>query len=287
MFFSDITSPFRGNVTLFTKTKLLYSEEDIFILLKRGHFYFAVTQMRQVYFSNNPQHAKIEHEKKEDGMDAIECITTRRSIRKFKPEAVPQELLKKVITAAQKSPSYKNSQPWEAVIVSGKKKDDLTQILAGLLESDAKPEPDIPEPPVWPAAIAQRIDDTFKTKGGKMGIDLNDPVIKKKAKLANFRFYGAPHGIFVFQDRSLAEWSMFDAGLFCQNIMLAAWASGLGTVPQAFLIDYSPAIRNFLGIPATKKLVLGLSIGYPELDHPANSFITGRENTDAILRFVE
>ncbi|MBF0328519.1 MAG: nitroreductase [Nitrospirae bacterium] len=220
-------------------------------------------------------------------MDAIECITTRKSIRKFKSEAVSQELLKKVIATAQQAPSYKNSQPWEAVIVSGKKKEELTQILTGLLESGAKPEPDIPEPPAWPAAIGQRIDALFKARGSAAGVDLNSPEIKKKSKIANFRFYGAPHGIFVFQDKALAEWSMFDAGLFCQNIMLAAWAFGLGTVPQAFLIDYSPAIRKFLEIPDTKKLVLGISLGYPELDHPANSFVTGREDTDTILKLVE
>jgi nitroreductase len=55
-------------------------------------------------------------------MDAIECIKTRMSIRKFKPDIVPLETLMNVIDAAKWSPSYKNSPPWEVVIVSGEKK---------------------------------------------------------------------------------------------------------------------------------------------------------------------
>ena len=78
-----------------------------------------------------------------------------------------------------------------------------------------------------------------------LGLDLNSPEIKKKSKAANFRFYGAPHGIFLFHDSSLNEWSIFDAGLFAQSLMLAAHAHGIGTVPQGFLIDYSSEINNF------------------------------------------
>lgn len=55
-------------------------------------------------------------------MDAIECIKTRMSIRKFKTDPVPLEILIKVIDAARWSPSYKNSQPWEVIIISGDKK---------------------------------------------------------------------------------------------------------------------------------------------------------------------
>ncbi len=55
-------------------------------------------------------------------MDAIECITTRKSIRGFKPDRVPKEVLMEVLNIAKWSPSYKNTQPWECVIISGAKK---------------------------------------------------------------------------------------------------------------------------------------------------------------------
>ena len=217
-------------------------------------------------------------------MDALECIKTRMSIRKFKPEPVPADILTKVIDTAKWSPSYKNSQPWEVVIVSGKKKEELTELLIALLEKNSPPSPDIPEPVSWPPVIDARISALIRKRSELTGKDLNAPEVKKKAKIANFRFYGAPHGIFLFQDASLPEWSLFDIGLFAQSLMLAAHAYGLGTVPQAFLTDFAREAKEFLGISQSKRLVLGISTGYPDLASEANLHRTDRVETDSIVK---
>lgn len=220
-------------------------------------------------------------------MDAIECIKTRMSIRKFKREPVAPELLETIIDTAKWSPSYKNTQPWEVVIVSGKRKEELSKILIGLLEKSTKPSPDIPEPQSWPPVIEARIDALMKTRSELTGVDLYSLDALRKAKIANFLFYGAPHGIFLFQDSSLPAWSIFDMGLFAQNLMLAANAHGLGTVPQAFLTDYAQHVKQFLQIAESKRLILGISIGYPDLESPINKFRTGRIETSEIVRFME
>jgi nitroreductase len=219
-------------------------------------------------------------------MDAIECIKTRMSIRKFKPEPVPADLLTKVIDTAKWSPSYKNSQPWEVVIVSGKKKEELTELLIALLEKNSPPSPDIPEPVSWPPVIDARISALIKKRSELTGKDLNAPEVKKKAKIANFRFYSAPHGIFLYQDATLPEWSLFDIGLFAQSLMLAAHAYGLGTVPQAFLTDFAREAKEFLGISQSKRLVLGISTGYPDLASEANLHRTDRVETGSIVRLL-
>ncbi len=220
-------------------------------------------------------------------MEAIECIKTRMSIRKFRPEPVPLEVLKKVIDTAKWSPSYKNSQPWEVIIVSGSKKDELSKMLIGLLEKGEARCPDIPEPKEWPPIIGERISISLKKRAEVTGINLNDPETMKKAKIANFNFYGAPHGIYLYQDASLSLWSLFDIGLFAQSLMLAAHAYSLGTVPQAFLTDYAQHIKKFLGIPESKRLVLGISIGYPDLTAKINSFRSQRIDTDEIIKWIE
>ena len=89
-------------------------------------------------------------------MDAIECIKTRMSIRSFKPEPVPRDLLLDVIDAAKWSPSYKNSQPWEVIILSGEKKEALSKMMIELLEGGAEPTPDLPAPRSWPPALKCR-----------------------------------------------------------------------------------------------------------------------------------
>ena len=219
-------------------------------------------------------------------MDAIACIKTRMSIRKFKPDPVPGDLLLNVIDTAKWSPSYKNSQPWEVVIVSGAKKEALSTMLIGLLEKGAEPQPDLPAPTSWPSVIGARVDALMRQRSEQTGKDLNDPEVRKKSKIANFRFYGAPHGLLLFQDASLTEWSIFDMGLFAQSLMLAAHAHGLGTVPQAFLTDYAGEVKKFLDVDAAKRMVLGISIGYPDLESPVNAFRTDRVETAEISTVV-
>ncbi len=51
-------------------------------------------------------------------MDAMEAITSRRSVRKFKPDPVPADVLKKVVDAGRLAPTAHNDQPWEFVVVT-------------------------------------------------------------------------------------------------------------------------------------------------------------------------
>ena len=220
-------------------------------------------------------------------MDAIECIKTRMSIRKFTADPVPVGVLREIIDTAKWSPSYKNSQPWEVIIVTGEKKEALSKFLIDLIERNENPTPDLPEPRSWPADIELRISALMKKRSEITGKDLNSPEVRKQSKIANFEFYGAPHGIFLVQDSSLTPWSIFDMGLFAQTFMLAAHAHGLGTVPQAFLTDYARQIKQFLGISESKRIVLGISIGYPDLTSPSNSLRTDRVNTGEMVKVIE
>ena len=220
-------------------------------------------------------------------MDAIECIKNRMSIRGFKPDPVPQEILQEVIEIAQWSPSYKNSQPWEVIVLSGRKKEELSEMMVGLLEEGKENCPDLPAPEAWPPAEDARIADLFRKRKEASGIDLSDPKVMVAAKKANFNFYKAPHAIYLFQDSSLTQWSLFDIGIFAQSLMLAAYAKGLGTVPQAFATDYAQDVKKFLGIPPTKRLVLGFSIGYPDMESPANAYRTDRVGSDQVITWIE
>lgn len=54
-------------------------------------------------------------------MDMLELIKTRRSIRRYKKEAVPEDLVKKILEAGRWAPSAGNSQPWEFIILRDEK----------------------------------------------------------------------------------------------------------------------------------------------------------------------
>lgn len=55
-------------------------------------------------------------------MDALEAITRRRSVRKYKPEPVSRKLLSKVLDAGRLAPTGRNLQPWEFVVVTDPEK---------------------------------------------------------------------------------------------------------------------------------------------------------------------
>ena len=220
-------------------------------------------------------------------MDAESCLKGRMSIRGFKPEPVPRALLQEVFDLARWSPSYKNSQPWEVLVLSGERKEALSREMLRLLEAGAPNTPDLAAPDEWPPAEEAKINHLFQIRKEATGIDLRDPKIVRKAKKANFAFYGAPHAVYLFQEKSLSQWSLFDLGLFAQNLMLAAHAKGLGTVPQAFVTDYAKEIKEFLGIPASKRLVLGLSLGYPDPESSLNQLRTDRASVEDFVRWLE
>ncbi len=220
-------------------------------------------------------------------MDAESCLRGRRSVRAFKPEPVPRAVLTEVLELASWSPSYKNSQPWEVIVLSGARKEALSREMVRLFESGAPGTADLAPPTGWPPAEEARIARLFQRRRETTGIDLTDPEVVRKSKKANFNFYHAPHAIYLFQEGSLSQWSLFDLGLFAQTLMLAAHAKGLGTVPQAFATDYAKEIKEFLGLPAGKRLVLGFSLGYPDPEAPANRFRTDRAPVAEFVRWLD
>ena len=58
-------------------------------------------------------------------MDVIEAIETRKSVRAFKPDQVPKEVLAKILEVSVRAPSTDNTQPWEFTVVTGPVLDEL------------------------------------------------------------------------------------------------------------------------------------------------------------------
>ena len=68
---------------------------------------------------------------REVGMELLEAIKMRRSIRAFKPDPVPKEIILELLGVAIRAPSGVNSQPWEFFIISGKTLNNVRQAYAG------------------------------------------------------------------------------------------------------------------------------------------------------------
>ena len=86
-------------------------------------------------------------------------------------------------------------------------------------------------------------------------------------------------------DSTLTEWSVFDIGLFAQSLILAAHSYGIASCLQAMMVPYPDAIKKFLGIPETKKLILGISLGYPDTESPEHGYKSERRDLDEFVKW--
>jgi nitroreductase len=214
-------------------------------------------------------------------MEIAEAIQKRRSIRAFKKDPIPLDILKKILEESLRAPSWANTQPWEFAIVTGK---PLEKIREGFLaKGSASPTPDIARPPEYPQRYADRI--RVLDKQNRLNSE-NDWNVRK---IQNFNHYGSPAVIylltsrdFYYQRKGLNVWALYDCGAVEENIMLLATKYNLGTIAQAQAVIYPDIVRNVLNIPESKILILGIAIGYPDWDDPINQFQTEREPLDTI-----
>ena len=87
-------------------------------------------------------------------MNVTEAVTTRRSVRQFLDTPVPQEVLNRVLTKAQASPSGGNTQPWNAVILTGQPLADLTTKIKA--RAATAPLGEAPEYAIYPKELEGR-----------------------------------------------------------------------------------------------------------------------------------
>ncbi|MBS1153602.1 MAG: hypothetical protein H6Q89_5300 [Myxococcaceae bacterium] len=68
-------------------------------------------------------------------MDVRTALHERRSTRDFKPDPVPDELLARVLEDARWAPSWSNTQPYRIAVVSGARKEALSQQLCARFDT--------------------------------------------------------------------------------------------------------------------------------------------------------
>ena len=222
-------------------------------------------------------------------MDVVEVIQQRKSIRAFKPDPVPREVLSQIAELALRAPSWANTQPWELAIVSGAKLEAIKEAFS--TQHGARALPDFPGPEEFPDAYKAR----FQNLAAKMSEAAQKGRRGKKAGewyLQGPSLYGAPAAIYVLIDRSFFEqrtglnvYPVFDCGLLAQNIMLLATDRGLGTIVQAQAVHYPNVLRQMLGIPDSKLVLVGIAIGYPDWDNPINGFRSDREAVGSLVKW--
>ncbi len=159
-------------------------------------------------------------------MDLMESIKGRRSIRKYKPDPVPEEALRMVLEAVRWAPSWANTQCWKVIIV----KESAYKIRIG-------------------QDRYHKINPAQSTITEAPGL-----VVLCGAREVSGYYGGRPSTV-------KGDWLMFDTGLAMQNLCLAAYALGLGTVIIG-MFDHKK-VEEILGVPQNIEVVAMTPLGYP------------------------
>lgn len=204
-----------------------------------------------------------------------EIVASRRSLRAFLPQPVDADTLATVFNVAQRAPSNCNSQPWVTHVVSGGK---LEAMRAAMPErfSSGNFSMDFPYDGSYQGVYKERQYGAAQALYDAAGIAREDKVSRNVQFMRNFTFFDAPHVAFLFLPEPFGLREAADLGMYAQNLMLTLTAHGLGSCPQTALSFQADYVREQLGIPATNKLVFGISFGYPDPDDPVNACLTDR-----------
>ncbi|MBW2492870.1 MAG: nitroreductase [Deltaproteobacteria bacterium] len=221
-------------------------------------------------------------------MNIIEAIRTRKSIRDFTTDPVPQHILKKIIEVASRAPSAENSQPWEFTVVAGKILDTIRKANIEKLKSKAPLHPDLPAKGLPRDSVYRRRQiEIAKQLFALMDIPREDLEKRDRWMELGFRYFNAPAAIIISMDRSLNyPRPIFDIGSVTQTICLAALHYDLGTCIANQGISYPEVLHEFAKIPESKRIVISIAIGYPNWDFPANKVVSNREPVENIIRWI-
>ncbi|QTI70863.1 nitroreductase [Gordonia polyisoprenivorans] len=212
-------------------------------------------------------------------------LSTRWSCRAFLPQPIPREELDRVLDIARRTPSWCNTQPWHIDITTGSATDALRDALHDAISQGSQENPDIEFPTAYEGVYRDR----RRTSGWQLyeslGIAKGDRAASARQTLRNFDFFDAPHVAVVTTERALGTYGAVDCGLFVNNFLLAAHSRGIGTIPQAALATQAPVLRDYFGYPDNRLVLLGISLGYPDLDDPVNVYRTERQEVGDIATF--
>lgn len=222
-------------------------------------------------------------------MELVDAIKTRRSIRGFKQTSVPEDTIKEILDLARMAPSATNCQPWEFIVLTGESLEKAGRVNIEQSNQGAVISLDIPvcPPNELPSPYIDRQNALARDLFGSANIERSDKEGRREWQSRGKRFFDAPAAILVCADEKIYnkrhQISLIDIGIVTQTIALLATKHGLGTCIQQDTVFFPDVLRQALGIPQSKRLLVAICVGYPDWNFPANKFERTREPLDSMV----
>ncbi|MCS7119656.1 MAG: nitroreductase family protein [Candidatus Bathyarchaeota archaeon] len=170
--------------------------------------------------------------------ETIRAIKSRRSIRRFRTEQIPDKILDEILECAIHAPNARNQQKWHFTVIQNR------------------------------SILAQMID-ILRGNMLNSGVEF----LVDRAKDPSFNPFGcAPTVILITADKS-ARFVEFDCAAAAENIMISAESLGLGSHVMAiteliFASEKGQRLKRELGIPEGYEHICTISLGYKDENPP-------------------
>lgn len=213
--------------------------------------------------------------------DLAELVRTRRSIRKYRAEDVPDELLLKAIDLASWAPNGGNRQPWQFYVVKSPevigKMADAVDARSRLMAS-------------WPEADAYRED---ADRWVRVGAFFRQAPVCIAVMVGGYESLAdkilKARGATDPAAREMQEWRRFGAsriqtiGAAVQNLLLALHQQGLGACWMAGPQQAKAEIEAILEVPPEWEFVALVPVGWPAEEKTG----APRKPLDQVVKFIK
>ena len=167
-------------------------------------------------------------------MDALQTIQTRHSVGRVKPDAVPREVIEKLLNMAVQAPNHYQVRPWRFVVLTGSGRNKLGEVMAQSMKAKF--------PQLTEEALNKERAKPFRSPV-LIAVGVDKPTESKVLEIEN----------------------ICAAAAACENILLAAHALGLAAQWRTGDAARDPMIKKFLGFAEDQHIISFLYIGYPDV----------------------
>ena len=223
-------------------------------------------------------------------MNVTEAVRQRISTRAFLDTPIARDKLADLLETAQRSPSGGNLQPWKLIAVTGAAKDEIISIAHRVLA--AAPLGPVPgDRPVYPDLNA--IDPVYNIRRKRVGEMMYDKVgIPKEDRAGrlmwfanNYRFFGAPVGLFLIIDKRMGHGQWAHMGMYMQTIALLAEERGWGTCMQECWARLRNELHDHFALDEHHMVYAGIALGVPDPDSAVNDLYAERAPQGEVVEF--
>lgn len=168
-------------------------------------------------------------------MDLQEALKSRRSVRRFRPEPIPETTIREILSYAPWVPNHHVSEPWRFIAVTGTSLEELADL---------------------------RRDAVFAKRQG-------EPQALARAEKARVEFLEAAWVIVVIQTldarpvRQQEDYASMAMATY--NLMLVAWNYNIGSYWNTGPLLTDPAVWQWLCLADNERPVAFVRLGYPEI----------------------